>query len=616
VGVYVPVYAMHPTSPQLITGPGMMWMHVMGRLTPNLPPGTADTRLREGWAQIDKADQPRRGDNTRPEHMVLEDGSHGYSEVRIGFSRPLVVLMGLVGIIFLIACGNIATLLFVRASRRTGELAVRIALGATRAALVRQWMAECLLLALIGGLAGLLAARWITDVLLQFVPEINRDALRFQAGPEVLLFTTGISVAAAGLFGWLPTVRASRVNPNDVLRTSGPSGAASRGRVAEMVLAAQLAASLVLVVGALLFTQTLWHLNHQGAGYDRQTVVYASPDFFGAGYPRERMPEAMTQIMERVRSSPLFVRVAVGPVLSVGAGGWGWVRVPGYVFGAAEENVAFGHFVSPGYFGTVSIPLLAGRDFEERDAKKDPAPVIVSDKLARHYFGIARAAVGKRFSYGPMPPFEIVGVVADIIDGPLRTGAKEIIYWPISGTSPDTILARLAPGVDVRAAEAELRASIAAGARAKAVPVKSGRLEDAVQESLRDDRLVGELAVALGLLGVLLASIGLFGAVAHWAAGRTREIAIRLTLGATRGHIAGLVFRRSLAMIGLGVVAGVPFAIAAAVLIQPLLFGVTPRDALTHATAIAVLVAAGLLAACWPAWRAPRVNALEVLRWE
>jgi putative ABC transport system permease protein len=310
------------------------------------------------------------------------------------------------------------------------------------------------------------------------------------------------------------------------------------------------------------------------------------------------------------------VRVAVGPVLSVGAGGWGWVRVPGYVFGAAEENVAFGHFVSPGYFGTVSIPLLAGRDFEERDAKKDPAPVIVSDKLARHYFGIARAAVGKRFSYGPMPPFEIVGVVADIIDGPLRTGAKEIIYWPISGTSPDTILARLAPGVDVRAAEAELRASIAAGARAKAVPVKSGRLEDAVQESLRDDRLVGELAVALGLLGVLLASIGLFGAVAHWAAGRTREIAIRLTLGATRGHIAGLVFRRSLAMIGLGVVAGVPFAIAAAVLIQPLLFGVTPRDALTHATAIAVLVAAALLAACWPAWRAPRVNALEVLRWE
>ena len=167
-----------------------------------------------------------------------------------------------------------------------------------------------------------------------------------------------------------------------------------------------------------------------------------------------------------------------------------------------------------------------------------------------------------------------------------------------------------------RAAEAELRTSIAAGARAKAVPVKSGRLEDAVQESQSDDRLVGELSVALGLLGVFLASIGLFGAVAHWAAGRTREIAIRLTLGATPGHIARLVFKRGLAIIGLGVVAGVPIAMAAAALIQPLLFGVTPRDALTHATAVAILVAAGLLAECWPAWRAARVNALEALRWE
>jgi hypothetical protein len=293
------------------------------------------------------------------------------------------------------------------------------------------------------------------------------------------------------------------------------------------------------------------------------------------------------------------------------------VRVPGHVFGADEDNFANQYLVSPGYFGTVSIPLLAGRDFEERDAKMDHPPAIVSGKLARHYFGNARAAVGKQLSWGPMPPFEIVGVVADIIDGPLRTGVKEIVYSPIPGTQPyASILARLAPGVDARAAEAELRASIAAGARAKAVPVKSGRLEDAVQESLSDDRLVGELSVALGLLGVFLASIGLFGAVAHWAAGRTREIAIRLALGARPGHIARLVFRRSLAIIALGVVVGLPSALAATVLIQPLLFGIAPRDALTHATAIAILVAAGLLAACWPASRAARVNALEILRWE
>jgi predicted permease len=612
VGVYVPVHAMQRIDASLITGPGLYWMHVMGRLKPDVPPETAQTRLRDRWAQIDKVDQARRGDNTRPDYIVLENGSHGYSDVRIRFSRPVVVLMALVGIIFLVACGNIATLLFVRASRRTGELAVRIALGAGRAALVRQWMAECLLLAVVGGVAGLLAARWITDLLLQFVPEANRDALRFRAGPEVLLFTTSISVAAAGIFGWLPTLRASRVNPNDVLRASGPSGLA-RGRLAELVLAGQLAASVVLVVGALLFAQTLWRLNYQDAGYERQTVVYARPDFWGAGYPPDRLPETMRQILERVRSSPLFMRVAVGPVPSGGEDGGGWVRVPGYILGVGENNFAYHYLVSPGYFGTVSIPLLAGRDFEERDAKRDRAPVIVSNRLARHYFGTARAAVGKQLSYGPTP-FEVVGVVADIIDGPLRTGVKEIVYWPISGTAFHSILARLAPGVDVRAAEAELRASISSFA--KAVPVKSGRLEDAVQESLRDDRLVGELSVALGLLGVLLASIGLFGAVAHWAAGRSREIAIRLTLGATPGHIARLVFRRALAIIGLGLVAGVPAAMAAATLIQPLLFGVTPRDAMTYAIAIATLVAVGLLAVCWPAWRAARVEALAVLRWE
>jgi putative ABC transport system permease protein len=616
VGVYVPVYAMQPTQSWLITGPGMMWMHVMGRLKPDVPLESAQTRLREGWAEIDKADQARRGDNTRPEHMVLEDGSHGYSEIRIGFSRPVAVLMALVGIVFLIACGNIASLLFVRASRRTGELAVRVALGAGRGTLVRQWMTECLLLSLAGGVAGLLAARWITDVLLQFVPEVNRETLRFQTGPDVLLFSTGLSVAAACLFGWLPTLRASRVNPNDVLRASGSSSSARRGRVAEMVLAAQLAGSLVLVVGALLFAQTLWHLNRQDAGYERRTVVYASPDFFRARYPDEQLPETMRQIMERLRNSPLFVRAALGPIPSDGAGGWGWVRVPGYVFAPDEENVAFSYSVSPGYFGTVSVPLLAGRDFEERDAANMPVSLIVSDRLARHYFGNARAAIGKQLSISPLPPFEVVGVVADIIDGPLRTGAKEIFYWPISSTSPNTILARLAPGVDARAAEAELRASIAAVATAKTVPVVTGRLEDAVQASLRDDRLVGELSVALGLLGVCLASIGLFGAVAHWAAGRTREIAIRLTLGATPGHIARLVLKRGLAIIGLGVVAGVPVAIASAALIQPLLFGVTPRDTLTHAVAVAILVAAGLLAACWPAWRAARVNALDALRWE
>jgi macrolide transport system ATP-binding/permease protein len=618
--LYVPIHAIQPTRPALISGPGMMWMYVMARLKPEVSEEAAAVRLREGWAVIDKLDQPRRGDNTRPEHMVLEDGSHGYSELRIDFSRPVVVLMGLVAIVFLIACANIASLLFVRASRRAGELAVRVALGAGRGALVRQWMTECLLLALAGGAAGVLLARWITDLLLQFVPEASREPLRFQATPEMLLVAAALTVVAACLFGLLPTLRASTVQPNDVLRASGPTGTVRRGRVAEIVLAAQLAASLVLVAGALLFAQTLRNLNGVETGYEREAVVYARARYFQVRYPREQLPETVRQILERLRSSPLFTRVSVGPVLSGEAGGWGWTKVPGYVFAPDEDNVAFSRFVAPGYFATVGIPLLAGRDLEERDytqdAMKDPPPVVVSERLAKHYFGSARAAIGKQIGMGTRPSSEIVGVVADIVDGDVRSGRKEIVYWPMPGNTPDTIVARLAPGVDPRAAEAELRASIAAYATAKPVEVETGLVEDHLQETLSQDRLVGELSMALGLLGVFLAALGLFGAIAHWAAGRTREIAIRLTLGATPGHIARLVFRRGLAIITLGIAVGVPVAVASGVLIQPLLFGVTARDSLTHATAALILIAVGLLAACWPAWRAARVNALEVLRWE
>jgi macrolide transport system ATP-binding/permease protein len=617
--LYVPVHAMHPTRPQLITGPGMMWMNIMARLKPEVSEEAAAVQLRERWAAIDKLDQPRRGDNTRPEHMVLEDGSHGYSELRIDFSRPVVVLMALVAIVFLIACANIASLLFVRASRRAGELAVRVALGAGRGALVRQWMIECLLLALAGGAAGVVLARWITDVLLQFVPEASREPLRFQATPEVLLVAAALTVVALCLFGLLPTLRASAVQPNDVLRASGPTGTVRRGRVAEIVLAAQLAASLVLVAGALLFAQTLRNLNNVETGFERETVVYASARYFQVRYPREQLPETVRQILERLRSSPLFARVSVGPVLSGPAGGWGWAKVPGYAFAPDEDNVVFNRFVAPGYFATVGIPLLAGSDFadiDHRAPRPDAPPVVVSERLAKHYFGSARAAIGRQIGMGPRPPSEIVGVVADIVDGGVRTGRKEIVYWPMPGNSADTIIARLAPGVDPRAAEAELRASIAAYATAKPVEVETGLVEDHLQETLSQDRLVGELSMALGLLGVFLAALGLFGAIAHWAAGRTREIAIRLTLGATPGHIAGLVFRRGLAVIALGVAVGVPVAFASGVLIQPLLFGVTARDGLTHAAAALILVAVGLLAACWPAWRAARVNALEVLRWE
>jgi predicted permease len=609
--IYAPVHALQPARPALTTGNGNMWMYVMGRLKPEIPEADAAAALREGWSRIDQKNQAQRGDNTRPEFMVLEDGSHGYSDVRIEYSRPVLVLMALVAVVFLITCANLASLLFVRATRRAGEMSVRTALGASRSQLIRQWLTECLLLAVVGGIAGLLSARALTAVLLRFLPEENRERLQFEATPEVLAFSIGLTLAASLLFGGLPALRASRVNVQGALRAHGPTLAARRGGLAPIVLASQIAASLVLVVGAVLFARTLWNLNATPAGFDR-TVVYGNAGFFGARYTADRAAAAAEQILATVRRSPHFASVAVGPVLLNGAGGWSWARVPGYTFAPDENNVVYFYSVSPGYFRTLSIPFVAGRDFEDADADAKPMRVIVSERLARHYF-TGRNPIGQQFTWGRQPePVEIVGVVGDVTDAGLRTSPNDLVYMPMSSNSRGTILAQAAPGVTPEIAETQLRSMIAAVA--KDVSIDTGLMEGVVQESLTRDRLVAQLSAAFGLLGVVLASIGLFGAVAHWASGRTREIGIRMALGATRWDVARIVFRQSLLVTGAGILVGVPLSMLTARLIEPLLFGVSSADPVALTISVALLGGAGLLAACLPALRAARLDPLRALR--
>ncbi len=309
--IYVPVYAFEVLRPQLLTGTGNMWMHVMGRLRPDVSFEEASVRLRDGWSRIDREAQAERGDNTRPEYMVLESGSHGYSEVRVEFSRAVVILMGLVAVVLLITCSNLASLLFVRAARRSDEISIRTALGATRGQLVRQWLTECLLLAFAGGALGLLVARWMTEVLLTFVPEASRPGLAFEISTPVLLFSLGLTLAAGLIVGLLPALRSSHVDLATALRAHATSAAAERGRAARLVLAGQIAASLALVTGSVLFARTLSNLNSVDTGFDRESVVYATPQFFSARYPNSRRFEVMEQVIPTLRRSSLFRAVAV-----------------------------------------------------------------------------------------------------------------------------------------------------------------------------------------------------------------------------------------------------------------------------------------------------------------
>ncbi len=612
--VYLPVHAIKRYDPQGLQHRGVMWFHIMARLRQNVPLPTAQAMLREHWPKLDEPERIQRGDQGRPHFMVLEEGGHGYSPVRVEFSGALLVLMGLVAAVFLIACANLATLLFVRGAGRAREMSIRLALGASRAQLLRQWMTECLLLSLLGGVTGLLAARWITDLLLYFLTERDRPWLRFHPNPEVLVLGIALTLAAGFLFGLLPAIRASHVNPEAMLRAPSGSETGRRGWTAQAVLAGQLAASLVLVAGAALFARTLWNLNTTSGGFDRKTTVYGIPNFLAGQFPQDRIPGAMKEVLDRLSRSPNVIRASMGdpPILWSGSQ-WRWVTVPGYVPEPGEDNVVFGTMTAPGYFQTLGIPMIAGRDFEDRDRTPRPGVAIINEKLARHYFQ-DNNPVGRRILYGPKMPLEIVGVVKDTKDASLREPPRAVVYLPLPADRWSAVVARPKVGVAPSVCEAEIRSAFAAAA--KNVPVQVERLEEALQRGLGRDRLVAQLSAAFGLLGIVLASVGLYGALSHAVSSRTRELGIRIAVGASAWDVIRLVLKQCLSVTGLGILLGLPTAIAGGRLIGSLLFEVSPTDPLTLAISAAVLAAAGLLAGWWPARRAARLDPSRTLRCE
>jgi predicted permease len=614
--VYLPPHAYARLAPNALTGPGFLWFHIMGRLPADARTGEVQTMLRERWAELDEPNRLRFTRNSH-DYLVLEDGSHGYSAARLEFSSAVLVLMGLVGAVLLVACANLATLLFVRGAGRMRETSIRLALGASRARLVRQWMAECLLLAVLGGAAGLVAARWITDLLLRFVAEADRPWLQFHANSLVVLVSVALSLVAGMLAGLLPALRATGVRLEPALRAQSATLTGRRGILAKSVLAGQLAVSLVLVIGAGLFARSLWNLNTDSGGFDRRAVVYAIPDFAAAGVPRERQANLVEAAVNRLSRSQLVAQASMGnPPMVYGDSSFGYVTgVTGYALGPDEDNTAYTKVAAPGYFGALGIALAAGRDFEEQDrpaSGQQGRVAIVNRHLARHYFG-DRSPIGETIVMNG-PPLEIVGLVEDTRNGSLRDPQKDIVYRPIAIGGWNPVLARARAGVPVSAVQAEMHAAFAAAA--PQLPVDIQPLEAAVQRSLGRDRLVAQLSAALGVLGVLLASIGLYGAITHSVSGRTREIGIRMAVGADARDVAWMVLKEGLVVTGAGLLVGLPVAAAGSRLAAPLLFGVSPWDPTTLAASAGTLMGVALAAGFWPARRAALLDPSRTLRCE
>jgi predicted permease len=532
--------------------------------------------------------------------------------------------MAMAVLVLLIACANIANLLLARAAARRREVAVRLALGASRWRLVRQFLTESLLLSLLGGIVGLLLAFWVSNLLLHYVSSGPTPVvLHLRPDAHVLAFSITTSLVAGLLFGLAPAIRTTRLDVNSALKENSRGAGSGRPGVTlgKLLVVAQVAVSLVLVMGAGLFVRSLLNLQTMDAGFRRENVLLAELNSGKAGYNSPQRARFYEEVLERVRRIPGVSSVSLSWLTPVqGASVDFPASVPGYTPRPNEDLAVYVNNVSPGYFETLGTPLLLGRDFSAQDTLNSPKVVLINETMMNYFFR-GTNPIGRQVSLAAGPPMEVIGVVKDAKYVNLREKFRRIAYqscWQTTNADWSLTLevrtSRNPSGV-VGALRNEIRAF------APNVPVTGvGTLARQVDRSLVQERLVATLSLFFGGLALALACIGLYGVMAYHVAQRTAEIGIRMALGARYPGIVWMVLRQSVLLASLGIVIGTPAGLAVARLtgsqISGLLFGLSAIDANTIALAAFLLLVIATLAGYIPACRAGRVDPMEALRYE
>jgi predicted permease len=554
--------------------------------------------------------------------MQVMPGSKGRSYLRRTYSKPLFALMGIVGLVLLIACSNLANLLIARASARQKEIAVRLALGAGRGRLVRQLLAESLLLAAVGGSLGVGLAVLIDQALIDFLP-VGHTPLSLSAAPDwsVLSFTFAISVAAGALFGLVPALQSTRPQLAGTLKDQ--AGAVVQGGAAGLrkaLVVAQVSLSLLLVIGAGLFLESLRNLKTLNPGFEVKNLLAFDVDPTLSRYDRQWTADYYRRLRNRLNTLPGVESqtVAVVPVLENDE--WdNWVTIEGYSAKPDERPDPHVQFCSPGFFQTLKIPVLLGRDFDDRDAAGAPKVGIVNQKFVKRYFGDANP-LGRHLGMGIDPGtkmnIQIVGVVGDTKYENLREEIPYELYLPSDQQdwAEDSTVYVRAQGDPARLFHTLHEAVVGVDAN---VPMHDLRtLDEQMEISLLTERLLATLSSVFGCLATLLAALGLYGVMAFMVARRTREIGIRMALGAGRSSVMWMVLRETLTLAAIGVAIGLSGAYAVTRLIQAQLFGVEPTDLSTLAAASLGIAAVTALAGYLPARRATAIDPMSALRWE
>jgi len=633
------------------------WVQIFGRLKPGVTIEQAKASLQPIFKAIINMEVQQPAFRTATKFtkdrflqatMDVLPGGQGRPQFRERFQAPLLVLMSIVGLVLLIACANVANLLLARSTARQKEMAVRLAMGAKRSRIIGQLLTESVLLAVLGGVAGLLFAYWLDSYLLRVLPQ-GTSPLAINASPDlrVFAFTFGVAVLTGVIFGLAPAFEGTRSELAHTLKDQAGSVTGTGAiRFRKALVIAQVTLSLLLLIGAGLFIRSLHNLRSLDPGFRPTQLISFTLDPILNGYERPRARNFFTNLHQEIGRLPGVSGAALSRVrLLDGNRSDSSISVEGYRAKDGEDMNPWVNTISPGFFATLGIQLIEGREFapsdersmileqidwtqagaEEKRAQAEakvtgsPKYAIVNEKFARYYFG-DKTALGRRFGWGGNPgtktDIEIIGVVKDTMYGNLRETLPRQVFSPyLQNDYPGGMNVYVRTSLQPEQMFRGIRDVVSRLDRT--LPIYEMRtVEEQIDRSLLTERMIAMLSAVFGLVATLLATIGLYGVMAYTVARRTREIGIRIALGAFGKNVIWMVMREVLIMIAAGVAIGLPGAIALTRFIQAQLYGLTPADPLTLAAATVALIAVAVAAGYIPAMRASRIDPIVALRYE
>ena len=604
-----------------------MWLQLVGRLKPGIEPAQARALLEPYYHALlamelpatgFRSDLGRREFTSKP--LLFRPAARGVSDFRNQVQAPLRILMGIVALLVLIACANVAGLLLARAVGRQRAIAIRLAVGASRFHLMRQLVAESIALSLAGAGLGLLFAAWTAGGLVHLLSGSQDLALTGALDWRVFAFAVALSLLTGTVFGLIPASRITAPSLAATLRdASGSISAAARHvRTRKVLVVAQFALSLLMLCGAMLFARSLVNLNRMDLGFRRDGLLQFTVDPSLSGYSAERIRQFAQSLTERMEALPRVRSASVG-LLAVISGDTRrtGIRVVGYQPKDDEDMSSKRDLVGAGYFATMGTPLLAGHEFTAHDVRGAPRVAVVNEVFARYFFKGADP-IGRKVTLAPNfdQTIEIVGVVRDSQYAAIGEAIPRVIYTPYAQSeNPSQLTMYVRTSGDPARLAATARRQVAA--LDPELPVTNLRtMDEQVSDALSAPRMVAVLSLAFAVVATLLAAIGLYGVMAYTVAQRTREIGIRLALGADRTSLVGMVMREVALLTVSGMLIAVPLAVVLSRLVRAQLYGIGPADPVSLIAAAAVLAAVALTAGYIPAERATRVNPLRALRYE